>query len=112
MRVIGGEKVWGRYGFADAFNPQTGWVASDVIGIDVGITLVMAENLRSGLVWKNFMRAPEVKRGLRLAGFRSTKTPFDRIESLIAKTLKPIDSILGMTLKLPLEVGRTLLPRD
>ena len=69
MRATGGKKVWGRYGFADAFNPQTGWVARDVIGIDVGITLVMAENLRSGLVWKNFMRAPEVQRGLRLAGF-------------------------------------------
>lgn len=72
MRAVGGERVWGRYGFADAFNPQTGWVASDVIGIDQGITLVMAENLRSGLVWENFMRAPEVRRGMRLAGFRAT----------------------------------------
>ena len=69
MKEIGGASVWGRYGFSDAFNPQTGWVAPDVIGINVGITLVMAENLRSGLVWKNFMRAPEVRRGLRLAGF-------------------------------------------
>ena len=69
MREVGGEKLWGRYGFADAFNPQTGWVAPDVIGINVGITLVMAENLRSGLVWKNFMRAPEVRRGMKLAGF-------------------------------------------
>ena len=72
MRRVGGERVWGRYGFADAFNPQTGWVAGDVIGIDQGIMLVMAENLRSGLVWANFMRAPEVQRGMRLAGFRAT----------------------------------------
>ena len=69
MKEISGASVWGRYGFSDAFNPQTGWVASDVVGINLGITLVMAENLRSGLVWKNFMRAPEVRRGMRLAGF-------------------------------------------
>jgi hypothetical protein len=69
MRDVGGERLWGRYGFADAFNPQTGWVAPDVIGINVGITLVMAENLRSGLVWRTFMRAEEVRRGMRLAGF-------------------------------------------
>ncbi|MEN9840369.1 MAG: hypothetical protein RL376_169, partial [Verrucomicrobiota bacterium] len=46
-----GEKIFGPYGFADAFNPGTGWVGSDVIGIDAGITLLMAENLRTGLVW-------------------------------------------------------------
>ncbi len=74
MREIGGEQVWRRYGFVDAFNPQTGWVSPDVIGIDVGITLVMAENLRSELVWKIFMSAPEVRLGMWLAGFRSEET--------------------------------------
>ena len=73
MRTVGGARVWGRYGFADAFNPQTGWVSADVIGIDVGITLVMAENLRSGMVWQHFMQAPEVRRALRLAGFSPAK---------------------------------------
>jgi len=68
MREVGGAAVWGRYGFADAFNPHTGWVASDVIGINVGIMVVMAENLRGGLVWREFMRAPEVRRGMRRAG--------------------------------------------
>lgn len=72
MRRLGGDRVWGRYGFADAFNPQTGWVAKDVIGIDVGITLLMAENLRTGLVWRTFMQAPEVQRAMALAGFRRT----------------------------------------
>jgi hypothetical protein len=75
MREIGGERVWQRYGFVDAFNPQTGWVSSDVIGIDVGITLVMAENLRSEFVWKVFMSAPEVRLGMWLAGFRSETVP-------------------------------------
>jgi hypothetical protein len=70
MREIGGAAVWGRYGFADAFNPQTGWVSPDVIAIDVGITLLMAENMRSGLVWRTFMKAPEAQRGLKLAGFK------------------------------------------
>ena len=69
MRATGGAGVWGRYGFADAFNPETNWVSPDVIGIDLGISLVMAENLRTGLVWEKFMRAPEVRRGMRLAGF-------------------------------------------
>lgn len=75
MREIGGQRVWRRYGFVDAFNPQTGWVSPDVIGIDVGIMLVMAENLRSEQVWKHFMRAPEVLRGLKLAGFAPTPAP-------------------------------------
>jgi hypothetical protein len=74
MREVGGEKVWRRYGFVDAFNPQTGWTSPDVIGIDVGITLLMAENLRSGLVWRVFMQSPEVRLGMWLAGFRS-ETP-------------------------------------
>lgn len=73
MREIGGEKVWKRYGFVDAFNPHTGWAAQDVIAIDQGIMLVMAENLRSGLVWDAFMKSPEVRRGLRLAGFEDKK---------------------------------------
>ena len=68
MREVGGARVWGRYGFVDAFNPQTGWTSPDVIAIDVGITLIMAENLRTELVWQAFMRAPEVQRGLQLAG--------------------------------------------
>jgi hypothetical protein len=52
MHARWGDKIYGPYGFADAFNPVTGWVGTDVIGIDQGITLLMAENLRSGLVWE------------------------------------------------------------
>lgn len=52
MHARWGGKIYGPYGFADAFNPHTGWVGSDVIGIDQGITLLMAENLRSDFVWK------------------------------------------------------------
>ena len=51
MRRRFGARVYGLYGFADAFNPNTGWVNPDVIGIDLGITLLSAENLRTGRVW-------------------------------------------------------------
>jgi hypothetical protein len=64
-----GGKVYHRYGFVDAFNPNTGWISQQVIGIDIGITLVSAENLRTGSVWRWFMANPEVDRAMNLAGF-------------------------------------------
>ena len=67
MRDRFGDKIYGRYGFADAFNPNTGWVNKDVIGIDLGITLLSAENLRSGKVWYWFMLNPEIRNAMRLA---------------------------------------------
>lgn len=63
-------KIWGPYGFADAFNPTTGWTAVDVIGIDVGITLLSAENLRSGSVWRWFMSNPQVPAALDRIGVK------------------------------------------
>jgi hypothetical protein len=65
-----GARVFGHYGFADAFNPTTGWIDTDVIGLDQGITLLSAENLRDGLVWRYFMRNREMPRALRLVGLR------------------------------------------
>jgi hypothetical protein len=65
-----GERVYGRYGFVDAFNPNTGWVDTDVIGIDQGITLLSAENLRGGFVWRFFVRNAEIPRAMRLVGLR------------------------------------------
>jgi len=61
MKQLYGDRIYGRYGFADAFNPTTGWVDSDVIGIDVGITLVGAENLATGKVWTWFMQNSEIR---------------------------------------------------
>jgi beta-glucosidase len=60
-----GDKVYGRYGFVDAFNPHNGWVNGDVIGIDLGITLLSAENLRSGKNWYWFMQNDEIRRALK-----------------------------------------------
>jgi len=52
-------QAWQRYGFVDAFNPLTGWYDSDVLGIDLGITMLMAENQRTNFVWNTFMQNPE-----------------------------------------------------
>jgi hypothetical protein len=62
--------AWSKYGFVDAFNPLTKWYDTDVIGIDAGITLLMAENVRTGFVWNTFMRSEEAQRGMRRAGFK------------------------------------------
>jgi hypothetical protein len=62
--------AWSRYGFVDAFNPATHWYNPDVIGIDQGISLLMAENARTGFVWNTFMRNPEITAAMAAAGFR------------------------------------------
>jgi hypothetical protein len=59
-----GKEIYGKYGFTDAFNPNNGWVNPDVIGIDLGITLLAAENARTGNVWRWFMRNPEITRAM------------------------------------------------
>lgn len=64
-------KAWSRYGFVDAFNPIRDWYDTDVIGIDTGITMLMAENARTGFVWETFMKNPEARRGMEIAGFKS-----------------------------------------
>ncbi|HEY4355102.1 MAG TPA: glucoamylase family protein [Acidobacteriaceae bacterium] len=66
-----GDRAWGRYGFCDAFHPDANWYDPDVLGIDQGIGLLMAENLRSGFVWETFARNSEVGAAMRKAGFHS-----------------------------------------
>jgi len=65
-----GLRAWKRYGFVNAFNPLTGWTDPDAIGICTGISMVMAENHRSGLVWQSFMGNPEAQKAMRLVGFQ------------------------------------------
>lgn len=65
-----GNNAYLKYGFVDAFNPATNWYNADVLGIDVGVSVVMAENCRSGFVWKTFMSSEEAQRALKAAGFR------------------------------------------
>jgi len=66
-----GDKIWSPYGFVDAFNESKNWVADSHLAIDQGPIIVMIENYRSGLLWKLFMNAPEIKDGLKKLGFDS-----------------------------------------
>lgn len=69
LRTRYGKAIWKRYGFVDAFNPLLGWSSRDVLGIDVGISLLMAENARNQFVWQTFMRNPEARVAMERAGF-------------------------------------------
>jgi hypothetical protein len=69
MRADFASKGWARYGLVDAFNPLTDWYDSDVLGIDLGITMLMAENQRTGLVWDTFMKNPEAQAAMKKVGF-------------------------------------------
>ena len=82
-RAIAG--LYDRYGFRDAFNPsfkydvhkletgsvdpQSGWVATDYIGIDQGPILLQAANHRNDFVWRYTRRVPAIRLGLKRAGF-------------------------------------------
>jgi hypothetical protein len=82
MKTKYGTKLYGEYGFRDAFNPtyryparvsngstSSGWFDVDYLGIDQGPILLMAENLRSGFIWKLMQKNPHIRRGLTKAGF-------------------------------------------
>lgn len=56
-----GDRLWGPYGFYDAFNITEGWVADSYLAIDQGPIIVMIENYRTGLLWDLFMSSPEVQ---------------------------------------------------
>ena len=60
MREKMGDRIWTRYGFVDAFNPKTNWFAGEILGIDQGVSVLMAENLRSGFAWQYFMKNREI----------------------------------------------------
>ncbi|WP_035673050.1 glucoamylase family protein [Flavobacterium sp. 83] len=68
--------TWGVAGFYDAHSLQFKWTAQRYLAIDQGPEMVMLENYRTGLLWKLFMNAPEVKQGLIKLGFHSGKYNF------------------------------------
>ncbi|PXY41431.1 beta-glucosidase [Flavobacterium cheongpyeongense] len=70
------EETWGDAGFYDAVSLQNNWTAKRYLAIDQGPEVVMIENYRTGLLWKLFMNAPEVKQGLIKLGFSSGKYGF------------------------------------
>jgi hypothetical protein len=68
-----GDKVFGEYGFYDAFSEHHNWYLPRYLAIDQGPTVVMIENHRTGLLWNLFMGAPEVQQGLKTLGFEIKK---------------------------------------
>jgi len=84
MKSRYGDRLYGKYGFLDAFNPtlrtsrgvtsgkvdpERGWFDTDYLGIDEGPIVAMIENHRSGLVWTTMRKNPHIVRGLQRAGF-------------------------------------------
>ena len=69
IRQKGGDRVWTRYGFVDAFLPKANWYAQDILGIDQGISVLMAENVRTGFVWEYFMKNREIQHAMREVAF-------------------------------------------
>lgn len=65
-----GDKIWGNYGFSDAFNLHRNWVAQDVIGIDQGPLVAMIENYRSELIWQKMAHQENLQEAMRKVGFR------------------------------------------
>ncbi|MBV8829048.1 MAG: hypothetical protein JO108_07425 [Acidobacteriaceae bacterium] len=74
MYNVYGERIFGRYGFTDAFNPnwkdQKLWVNQDVVGINTGISVLSAENCLTGNVWRWFMKNEYVLSAMERVGFR------------------------------------------
>ena len=70
--------AWSPYGFVDAFHPKHKWYDPEVLGIDLGITLLMVENMRNGGVWNSFMSNPEIGAAMRKVGFTGSEVRFGK----------------------------------
>jgi hypothetical protein len=64
-----GNKIWGEYGFYDAFSEQFNWFPQKYLAIDQGPVVIMIENYRTGLLWNLFMSSSEIQKGLKTLGF-------------------------------------------
>ena len=67
------DRLWGKYGFNDAYNldvtPE--WFCENVIGIDKGISLLMIENYRTGLIWNLTMQNKYIQKAMELLEIKS-----------------------------------------
>jgi hypothetical protein len=64
-----GDKLWGNFGFIDAFNLKRNWYATSYLAIDQGPIIDMIENYRTGLLWNLFMANEEIQPALDAIGF-------------------------------------------
>ncbi len=82
-----GEKLWGIYGFYDAFNLDQNWFADSYLAIDQGPIVAMIENYRTELLWNNFMQNPEIEPALFAMGFQPDNSDLKE-QGLQAETFK------------------------
>jgi exo beta-1,2-glucooligosaccharide sophorohydrolase (non-reducing end) len=59
-----GSYLWGEYGFRDSFDLNQNWCSPIYMGLNQAPMVVMIENYRTGLIWKTFMKDPDVRKGL------------------------------------------------
>jgi len=82
-------KLWGKYGFADSFNPKMDWYATDVLGIDLGAILLSIENYRTGMVWNTFMKISYITNALNKMGF--VNKPSEELSKLFQNYPNPFN---------------------
>ena len=70
-----GRRLWGEFGFRDAFNLSRDWFADGYLAIDQGPIVIMIENHRTGLPWRMFMSNPEIAPMLRAIGWKTSPAP-------------------------------------
>ena len=66
-----GSKIWGEFGFYDAFSEQNNWYPQVYLAIDQGPEVIIIENYRTGLLWNLFMSSEDIRNGLKLLGFKT-----------------------------------------
>lgn len=68
-----GDRVWGKYGFVDAFNLTADWFDPEYLGLDQGPIILMIENFKTGLIWNYVMKDSIIQKGLKKLGFEKLK---------------------------------------
>lgn len=68
-----GSKVWGIYGFHDGFNQTKNWYEEIYMALNQAPITVMAENHRTGMIWRLFMSNPEIRPALEAIGFQADR---------------------------------------
>ena len=105
-----GAKLWGKFGFYDAFNLGRNWYASSTLAIDQGPIIGMIENHRTGLLWRLFMSNPEIQPALDAIGFTSDATDVKNVSDTEGGQLMvfPNPSSGSSTIEFELKKGEKL----
>ncbi len=80
-------RIWGRFGFVDSFCETRDWYSRTYLAINQGPIVTMIENHRSGLLWRLFMNAPEVRTGLARLGLLARTEEPGEWKQLIARSV-------------------------